>query len=432
MFQIAFAIGVYAYLIFLFGVLGLLYKPLILIVTILYLGLIFLTFRKKIINLPTYISILSEFRKSRIFLFAFILLVIQSIVNLIGALGPELGFDALWYHLTLPKLYNLHHAIYPVKSGILYYGFMPKLAELLYIPGLLLGSEIFAKLIHFSFGVLTCVALYLFSKRYLSKEMALLITLIFYSNLVVGWESVSAYIDLTRTFYELMALWAFIVFTETRKQKWLLICGVMIGLAITTKLLAIGSFIIFIILLLINSSPEGKHSKMIKNILILCIFALIIPFPWFIYSYVHTGNLIYPFFTHTYPFILDLKIFNPIYILSTAWGVLTNSPDPLSPVYIGFLPLIIFIYPRFTKSEKIIAIYSFISFIIWHLTPTTGGGRFLLAYLPAFSILVGASVSRLQKGKFFFILLSFIFLSSIISIGYLLFANSKFIPVLLD
>src|SRR5258706_11995859 len=185
MFQIAIVIGLFAYVIFLFGILGLLYKPLILIVTILYLGLVFFIFRKKIINPSTYPSRLSGFlsgkifQRERIFLFAFTLLVIQAIVNLIGALGPEIGFDALWYHLTLPKLYNLHHSIYPVRIGILYYGFMPKLAELLYIPGLLLGSEIFAKLIHFSFGVLTCVALYLFSKRYLSKEMALLITLIF-------------------------------------------------------------------------------------------------------------------------------------------------------------------------------------------------------------------------------------------------------------
>ena len=34
-----------------------------------------------------------------------VILLTQGIINLIGALGPELGFDALWYHLTLPKIY---------------------------------------------------------------------------------------------------------------------------------------------------------------------------------------------------------------------------------------------------------------------------------------------------------------------------------------
>ncbi len=437
MFQIAIVIGLFAYVIFLFGILGLLYKPLILIVTILYLGLVFFIFRKKIINPSTYPSRLSGFlsgkifQRERIFLFAFTLLVIQAIVNLIGALGPEIGFDALWYHLTLPKLYNLHHSIYPVRSGILYYGFMPKLAELLYIPALLLGSEIYAKLIHFSFGILTCVALYFFGRKFFSKQVAIVVCLIFYSNLVVGWESVSAYIDLTRTFFELMALWAFMNFIEAKSKKWLFLCVVMIGFAITTKLLAIGSLIIFIILILINSSGEGKYSKMIKNILIISFLALLIPLPWFVYSYVHTGSPIFPFFTHTYPFAIDLTIFSPINMGYAFWNVLIDSPDPLNPIYIGFLPLLIFLFPKFTKSIKIIAFYSVISFFIWYLTPNTGGGRFLLPYLPSFSILIGAAIYHVKKSKLFTILLVFIFLSSIISISYRLIANSKFIPVLL-
>ena len=44
-------------------------------------------------------------KKPRRFNWLFVILIGQILVNLIGALGPELGFDALWYHLTEAKLF---------------------------------------------------------------------------------------------------------------------------------------------------------------------------------------------------------------------------------------------------------------------------------------------------------------------------------------
>jgi len=59
-----------------------------------------------------------------------ILIVLQAFVNIIGVFGPELAFDALWYHLTLPKLYLVHHSIFFIPGGLLYYSGMPKIAEM--------------------------------------------------------------------------------------------------------------------------------------------------------------------------------------------------------------------------------------------------------------------------------------------------------------
>ena len=179
-----------------------------------------------------------------------VLFFIIALINLIGALGPELSFDALWYHLTLPKIYLENHSVFYIPGGLLYYSVMPKLTEMIYISALAFNGEILAKLIHFSFGILTCVALYKVSREFFSSKASLIGVVIFYSNLVVGWQSITAYVDLARTFFELLALWGFIKLYKSGEKKWLVESAVMLGLAISTKLLALGSLLIFSLLII--------------------------------------------------------------------------------------------------------------------------------------------------------------------------------------
>ena len=55
------------------------------------------------------------------------LLVIQALVNLVGALGPELGFDALWYHLTEAKLFRHTGSVAPIPGNLFYFSCFPPL-----------------------------------------------------------------------------------------------------------------------------------------------------------------------------------------------------------------------------------------------------------------------------------------------------------------
>ncbi len=117
-------------------------------------------------------------------IFLFVILLIQSLINLIGALGPELGFDALWYHLPIPQIWLAQHKI-TFLDGDLYYSGLPKLIDMLYVYP-------FSQLIHFSFGILTLIVIYKLSRKYLDEKYSLLACIIFYSNLVVGWQSITA------------------------------------------------------------------------------------------------------------------------------------------------------------------------------------------------------------------------------------------------
>ncbi|OGH19474.1 MAG: hypothetical protein A3F31_01940 [Candidatus Levybacteria bacterium RIFCSPHIGHO2_12_FULL_38_12] len=423
MFSIAFYIGIFSYLMFSLGLLNILHVPIVLSVSLLYVSAIIYVEQNNIysssIQCITFIKSLPKGLR-----LLFFLVLLQAGTNLLGTLGPELSFDGLWYHLTLPKIYLLHHKIFHIPGSLLYYSDMPKLAEMMYVLNLSMGSEIFAKLSHFSFGVLTLISLYKISRKFFSKKLSFLAVIIFYSNLVVGWMSVTAYIDLTRTFFELLSFWAFLNWLEKKESKWLIESGCLLGLAISTKLLAIGSIIIFLMLIALVSKEK------IRDSLMLIVTSLLIPLPWFIFSYVYNNNPVYPFFTKTYPVGLAIELINPVRFLQDVWIVLAKSADPINPLYLLFLPLGVFLYKQFTKEIKIIAQYCFLAMIVWYVTPRTGGGRFLLPYLPVFSLLSIAVLAQTKKNlKKVFVGLIIFF--SLFSVVYRFGANSKYIPVLL-
>lgn len=444
MFTFAVLIGLYSYLIFSLGITGLLYKNVVIWSTLIFWSLALFYFRKSLIKVARDIKSTRRIKNKFLLLLA-VIFVLQAVVNLIGALGPELAFDALWYHLTLPKLYLQNHSISLIPS-LSYYSVMPQLGEMLYVASLALGNEILSKFLQFLFGLLTCLVLYKLQRKFFNPFISMIGVLIFYSNLVVAWESITAYIDLIRTFYEITALWTFINWWQEGKRKWLVLSAVMVGLAINTKILAAGSVLIFTSIIIFKEVKKLRHTSKIQNTLykihntfnklfIYWLTCLLVSAPWFIFSFINTGN---PLYSLTVP----INKTEPAQLIffsfpKEIWNLFTNSADPLTPLYMIFFPLIIFSFFKFRPEIKIISLYSLLAVVVWYFTPTTGGGRFILPYLPALSIICAACLNlfienKKKYGGFFpkFLIVLTIFVS-LISLGYRFGANSKYIPVLL-
>ena len=377
MFNIALAIGIYSYAIFFLGVTHLLTQTNIILVSIPFALWLFNKLRNLSFKLP-------EDKLSKILLS---LLVTQLLVNLVGALGPEIGFDALWYHLTLPKIWLQKQEMIFIPGAQFKYSVMPMLTEMFYF--------IFpSKIIHYLFGVLTLVVTYKLSR-------SLLAVLILSTNLVFGWQQTSAYIDLSRAFFEIMALY---MFTRNKIYK----SAVMLGLAASTKLLAFGSLPIFWLLIWIKT-------KSLKYIIHYSLFMLLVISPWLLRSYITTGNPFYPFFS---PLYTDTHIsLDPRNLLN----LLTHAVDPIHPIYLFTLLLLLFTITKLSPKLKLITLYSLLSLILWIPTPNTGGGRFILPYLPALSI-VAASLASKRK-----ILIFFSIFYSLFSISYRAAANLKYL-----
>lgn len=413
-FSIAILIGFYSYAIFTLGILKILGAPQILITTLIFaLVVMFSTLNVRIDTgyICNRILKLNFAEKTTL-----LIIGVQLLVNLIGALGPELAFDALWYHLTLPKIWLSEERIFFIPGGLFYYSSMPKLIEMLYIPGLSLGNEIFPKLIHFSFGILALLVLYKLARVFLSRTLSLFVLVIFYSNLVVAWQSITAYIDLGRTFFEVLALYFLVYYFKDKKSANLTKSAVLLGLAISSKLLAFGSFLAFIAILLFK---KVEVLRIVKFSLI----SIIIPLPWFLFSYINTGNPFYPFFSEIYKISPSISFLNFLNFI--------RSSDPISPIYLIALPLIVLSFKKFDKVLKIVSVYSIFVFLIWFITPQTGGGRFIMPYLPAFSILVVSAIHYSRNvfiKKYMLVLVLLISISSVIYRGV---ANWDYLPVFL-
>lgn len=426
MFAIAILLGIYSYLIFSLGVLGVLYKSAITVVTIIFITASFLYFKKKPEDFPT-LNIKNEKIRSY-----FLLFLLLTLTNLIGTLGPEISFDSLWYHLTLPKIFLENHRIDYIPGGLLYYSVMPKLGEMLFIPGLAFGNEIIPKLTQWLFGILTSVVIYKISRKYFEEKLSIIGTLIFYGSLVVSWESTTAYVDLIRAFFEAMALWGFLNWFETKDRKWLVESAVMLGLAISTKLLSLGSLIIFSGLIIYYFKNKNINTRLvITNILVYWCVAILIALPWFVFAFVNTGNPFYPIFSDLYRVGLNWSLLNPLFIIRDLFVLFFRAADPISPIYIMILPLTFVMFRKFNKQQRIIGIYCLLALIVWYLTPRTGGGRFILPYLPAFSVLTIAVIYNIRQIALKEYITLLIILVSLITLIYRGVANFKFIPVIL-
>jgi len=424
-FLVGFIIAAYSYSLFFLGISSNISSASVLVATLIFFSM-FLAAMIKWVK----INFLKVSNFSKLEIFSLVLIILLCIINLIGALAPELSFDALWYHLTLPKIYIESGEISYIPGGLFYYSVMPKLIDILYIPSLLFGNEVGAKLTHYFFGVLTSIVLFLCVKEFVNRKIALLCVLLFLSNLVVSWEMTVAYIDLGRTFYESLSLFAFILWLKSKSMKYIYILGLTLGCAVASKYLAIVSVGLYVVLIgLVSFQSKYSFPLIVKNIIYTLFYSFIVPLPWFLFAYVYTGNPLYPSFTTDINALsFSLTQLLPFNIVISFWNLFMKSPDPISPIYFIVLPLIFAFYKKFTNMEKIIILLGTLSVVSLIFLPQIGGGRFTLAYLPLYSLVVGIIISKsgIKVRKTITLL---IFLTAFITIAYRGVAHIRYIPV---
>lgn len=313
------------------------------------------------------------------------ILIFAALVNLVGALGPELGFDALWYHLTIPKLYLMWGRIDFIPGGLLYYSAMPRLGEFLFLGAMRVMGEagdLGAHLISWLAGIGAAFVTYKIARKYLDQKFSLLAAVIFYATPLLGWLSGSAYVDLIRTFFEALVVYWLL-------EKKFVMAGTAAGLAIGTKTLAIGSLAILFVLSGFNFS--------------FLLPAVFLGGPWFIWAWQKTG---YPF----YP--LGAGILNTNEHSSLSGLFTENKLNPL--FFLAFL----------NRTNFFLWAYTLATFLFWLVTPQGGGGRYLLPYLPVYAVLATQMISK----KRWLVALAGVFV--VFSIAYRSAANVKIIPYL--
>lgn len=306
-------------------------------------------------------------------------------INLLNCFVPEVGFDALWYHLTLPKLYLSSHQ-YFFPGGLLYYSAMPRLAELLFIPLIKYLGFVGPKLLQLIAGLSICYLLFRHTKKLdLSPLFSWLSVCLFYSIWLISWESSSGYIDLIRGAFEYAGIYLAIFGNPY-------LAGILIGLALSVKWQAIVGLLVVIIL------TRGKG----------IITALPIFLPWMLIAKYFTGNYFYPI---NEPFMIGTQIsqvsqnyyqFAQIIKRFLTAPVFLTYPiqdflSPLAGIFLISSIICLFSSNKNVRKSSSVAIYA-VGALLLTPPPTT---RFLIPYLPllvlSFVYLISKLSPKFQK-----------------------------------
>lgn len=330
---------------------------------------------------------------------------ILAVANFLLIFTPEMGFDALWYHLTLPKLWLLKHQWY-FPGGLLYYSAMPRLVETLFIPLIQFTGTLGPKLVQYLSGLGTaCLIWKILSSLRQTPLIKLTGVSLFYATWLVSWQSGSAYIDLVRTLLETAGLFYLL------KGSWK-IGGLFLGLAIGTKWLSLGSLAIY---------------AFVFGLPVL-IPALLIASPWFLLAYHFTGNPLYPLFSGV--------ITNSFLGLETIFKHFLLAPVYLTRPFDDFLsPLagVMFVLAILSLRSSSRAIYQLAlvgvcgSLLSLVLDPPSG--RFLLPYLPALAISAALFIGSHSSQRFYPLLIVVVSLSGLFVLSLRLIAMGKYLPL---
>jgi len=410
--------GILGFIIYFEGLLSWWY-PSVLIVTAILLILIFIWFIRFKKNEPKkfFISLYQTLKKDKILTLLVILFVLMILFNLIGALAPEKEFDSLWYHLTLPKIWLQAHHVFFVHGGLFYYSAMPKLAEMLYGFTLTISQNgILAKLLHFAFGIFWAILSYEILREFFSKKLSLLLTLVIYNLYLVSWLSSTAYIDLIVAFFVAGALWSLIRYLKEEDTSYIYIMGLFMGFALSTKTYSL-MMLAAISLILIMKKDYRSFLKFI-------IISFLISFPFYLFSFLATGNPIYPIFSLTdisfplwvYPALTYkgwlLKVW-PIKLPGLLWRMLSYQFTPI----FGLLLLLPFYLKKKENLLILLSIFLVFFFILWSFLPVWEP-RYFFVILPVVAVLVGFILTKIRF-RAFQIAVGLLILVSVVYNGYL-------------
>lgn len=342
-------------------------------------------------------------------------ILLAAMIALIGALAPETEYDALWYHLWLPRLWLEKGS--PVDLVTEYVSLYPMTWDLLFGAGLTMGGVIAAKLVNFSCLILSLMTIHLMTRQSEHASTAWMASTIWITTPTVLWEGTTAYNDLALGFYLMLTLDATMRYLEGRERQWLFLAGLDAGFAFGVKHLAgIG-------VLLIAAGLGLKQwfaTRQLKTALLpaaaLAAIALTIASPWYYRSWRASGNPVFPEFYSIFgakpPQRWDAitareldefkarfgkpRTFSNLIVLP--WDMTIHSArygGSLGPLYLMFIPGLL-LRRKHTPSTPWLIGFVLFFLLFWASPLSSFQMRFLVPITPVLAMLTAEGAARAQ------------------------------------
>ncbi|MBK7689139.1 MAG: hypothetical protein IPP70_03000 [Elusimicrobia bacterium] len=326
------------------------------------------------------------------------------------ALAPARFYDALVYHLALPKLYLLENRWVPTPTFL--FGGFPMHTHALFAWALALGDARWAALVHWGFGVGAALLFWGAGERARNRFGGALSSAVFFSTPVVAFALPRAGVDVSTAFYTLAAvvLAGRALDEAPRARHVWLTAGLLVGWTMGIKYTNVPLGLVFPFLLWRLGLPRPSMARFLAGLTIAFL-------PWVVKNLVGYGNPVFPFLQGWWNpagFPLDARAMNvdawgrpwdnvfsgqwllPFRWLLHPWTIsLTGRSefDFVGPLFLMGLPLLFFVV-RDTKARRLGLLGLGAAWMAWW--PFSGMPRFFLGGLALLAFLFGQGVSRLE------------------------------------
>jgi 4-amino-4-deoxy-L-arabinose transferase-like glycosyltransferase len=340
----------------------------------------------------------------------------------------------------MPKVYVRDGSIHPVPW--LTHSNFPFTLEMLYTLGLLAGDQSLAKLFHFGCGWLVALAVFGFARRWWGSLAGWIGAAIFAAVPLVAWQMMTAYIELGLALYAFLAVAALARVAgkarigqeasscptqSTQSTQWLSVGALMCGWALGVKMLGGAALIFALVALLWGLRTAPERARAVGRMALFALIAAAIASPWYIKSYLWTGNPVYPFFYEVFDgklwtaerardYTAAQKAFGmgsgPLSFLVLPWNLTMeprwffDAPGSLrefnvyitvfGPAFLALLPTLI-LTGRVGAGGRLALWFALIFAAIWFAL--TQNGRYLVPVLPGLSACAGAAAARLLQRR---------------------------------
>jgi len=404
-------LGVFSYGILALGFLGLLHAHFFLFW---YIFLFYWSFQEwwhlAITGMVKFKETLCTFRQITIIrgLLVFVILMIL-FITLLQTLTPAWDHDGLMYHLQGPRIFLDSGRILPLPDVWQANG--PFTIEMLFMFGLRFGSDTFAKLLHLSYAILLVLATLVVGRRLLGRENGWMAAVVLVAIPIFPQWSGLANADMAWAVYEFLGIYAMIQWIVVNRREWLVLSGLMVGMALGCKYLALGYAGVLGLMVIFYSRKRGVK-RVIENAIIFGCTAFLIGLPWYLKNWIWTGNPVYPLYFGGVEWpkervellmsflnsfgtghrVVDYLLLPwNIYAQNQRFSTSGNSIETPS-----FLFPLILLYPfvRHKKIIHIVAIMTVFRLVVWAMGSLQI--RFLLPAFPGLSLIVASIFSMLD------------------------------------
>ena len=344
------------------------------------------------------------------------LIVVALAYGLIAALAPEKEYDALWYHLYLPRVWL--EAGRPVDLVEEYVSLYPLTWELLFAAGMTLGGAVGAKLLHFACLPLLGMVVWLGVRRFLPRLSAPAAVAFVVTTPTVLWESSTAYIDLALALHAAAAVYALARYAEERERGWGAMAALQFGLAAATKhlgvllaVVALGLYVLWAV------RSRRRLTQALGQALVIGLAAAVVPAPWYARSWIASGNPVFPemfsVFGASPPERWDATTEQSLDGFKARFGTGRSARDlaalpwdvtvhgarfggALGPIYLILIPAAL-LAPRFGRAVPWLAAGVVGYVAVWASPVSSYQLRFLVPIVPALALLAAASLQILTR-----------------------------------